>query len=596
MSSQGVLSEHKSENLLYKSLTFLSKAVLFSFYLTSAMCIILILIILSSKGFDITDEGLYLTSLQHPQDVKAIVTFAHVYAHFLYKFALSNLALFRAAGIIIMVILSSLLTIVTFRNTPYKARTINLIPFVFVAMGSSCSFYFFYIFTPHYNWQNSIILTTLSICLITLLYTQNIKLKSILSFCMGFILGFSWFIKPSTFILTLPLITTILFVYKKSAYVYFLMLFGLIFSFVINFTLFIDKNTYYTTLLYGTESLIILGAHLKSTLLSNFILLINFLKSIILTSLLSIKIIEIFHILLFSYFIAPYFKIDFIKIKYFNELLFITALIVLFSISIFYSPDQLFKNLFIIYLSIIIFLLHILFWKKNIEPFNTRLICLIAFLGLLPVAGVFGTSSAFKIGIVRGGFIVYYTIISFILLNYIKNNILTQSYLVFISLLNLLTLVQAIYHPYRLNTNYLKQTIPIEIGSPASIINIDLETKEAIDKFKAILVAHSFKRGSDMIGFARLNGLAFAVGARSPGTPWYVSRYPGSKAYNTFGLHLVPKTRLKKAWILISDNDLEAVPNFEEVGISFNSQYKKIGQVAWPYTRSLIHIYKPANL
>ena len=86
------------------------------------------------------------------------------------------------------------------------------------------------------------------------------------------------------------------------------------------------------------------------------------------------------------------------------------------------------------------------------------------------------------------------------------------------------------------------------------------------------------------------------MGGRAPGTPWYVSGYPGAKEYNTLGLSLIPKERLLAAWILIADSDRDSVPNFKDVEISFDEKYQKVAEIIWPVGNKKIEVYKPTLL
>lgn len=162
-------------------------------------------------------------------------------------------------------------------------------------------------------------------------------------------------------------------------------------------------------------------------------------------------------------------------------------------------------------------------------------------------------------------------------------------------LLNQLVAVGTIYHPYRLNTNYLNQNQSVAIGIPSSTIQVDAQTKQFIEKTKKVLYRHDFKQGNDLIGFFHLNGLVFSVGGRSPGAAWYLSGIAGAKQANSLGLKQIPQERLLKAWFVISENDRESLPDFSEFGINFLKTHNKIFEITHPVTKEEIVFYKPSR-
>ncbi|MBY0500777.1 MAG: hypothetical protein K2P93_02095 [Alphaproteobacteria bacterium] len=554
--------------------------------------IIGILGMLVQRGLDITDEGLYLTSLQYPRDVLAVVNLSHIYSHFLYKISFDHIVLLRILGVLLQFIVSAgLITVLLNKVFPDISRE-EYYSYVFSVVGVSGCFYFFNVFTPHYNWQNSIAFSIFSIFVVLFLFDSSRYLKLFFLFSLGIMLGFIWFIKPTSFVVSLGIMFGYFLYSKKDLQTYLALSVGTCFCFLLHFLFLIDFHTYYQVVSDGLASLRALGStHLNGQLLFNFLEnLAHFTKN-------SIKILWPFHLLLLllnSLFCLN--KISNVKYKYLEELIFILVLLKL-SYQIFYfSWEQLFNNIALIYFSLTLFLLHFFLWHKKNYLLSAHSLELIFFMTLLPLAGVIGTNARIEGGIVFGGFLLYYVISCLLIASIINKRVITRGVIIFVCSLNLWVMIGTIYHPYRLNKNYLYQTEGIEVGFPSTMIKVDSQTKDFIELFRNILVNHGFKEGSDMIGFTRLNGLVFAVGGRSPGAPWYVSGYPGSKAYNTLGISLIPKERLMNAWILIAENDSDSVPDFKNVGITFESQYKKIAEIMWPLGNRKIGIYKPTAL
>jgi hypothetical protein len=149
--------------------------------------------------------------------------------------------------------------------------------------------------------------------------------------------------------------------------------------------------------------------------------------------------------------------------------------------------------------------------------------------------------------------------------------------------------------PYRTAPKWT-QTVPVEVGVPPTILNLDPASAECIEKTKAALADAGFKPGDDILALYGLPGLVYAVGGVSPERPWFFDSEGSSEdANNLRALRRIPKKRISNAYILLKDNDSRAFNQLLESEIAFPRLYKQIGLINFKYKnqkKSEIAIFK----
>ena len=137
--------------------------------------------------------------------------------------------------------------------------------------------------------------------------------------------------------------------------------------------------------------------------------------------------------------------------------------------------------------------------------------------------------------------------------------------------------------PYRTAPKWM-QTVPVAVGVPETILNLDPASAECIEKTKAALADAGFKPGDDILALYGLPGLVYAVGGVSPERPWFFDSEGSSEdANNLRALRRIPKERISKAYILLKDNDSRAFNQLLESGIAFPRLYKQISLINFKY-------------
>lgn len=124
----------------------------------------------------------------------------------------------------------------------------------------------------------------------------------------------------------------------------------------------------------------------------------------------------------------------------------------------------------------------------------------------------------------------------------------------------------------------MEQTIPIQVGWPLSELRLDADTAAAVQELRAISRTAGFQPGDDVVAFDLLPGFVFALGGKSPGTPFY--RTDSLANISRIGFRLAGDVRLRRAFILTVNDPLSrAAALMHSVGIAFPEEYSNIGAV-----------------
>jgi len=161
----------------------------------------------------------------------------------------------------------------------------------------------------------------------------------------------------------------------------------------------------------------------------------------------------------------------------------------------------------------------------------------------------------------------------------------------------------ALMEPCRLKTGMFGQTVPTDIGVPATRLMLDPAASDFFKRIQEAARAHGFKPGDDVLAFSDLAGVVFSLGGKSPCITHYTSGYQGSHAANEMTLSLIPEKRIKKAFILQNvsgkswrgrvDKGTDGFPDLKKFGIDFPGDYILCGEATGTYYDDLIRLWKP---
>ena len=218
---------------------------------------------------------------------------------------------------------------------------------------------------------------------------------------------------------------------------------------------------------------------------------------------------------------------------------------------------------------------------------------------LIPLAGAFGTSNFIFFNVVF--YLPAWAAIIAVQLLYVARLaglpwLAYPALALFAVVLSIRAIRSLIHSPYRLHTNLLTQTVPTQIGVPASTVRLDPDSHTFFEQYRNLTKGAGVEAGTDIIGLFDIPGLVFAVGAVSPGHQWYYwEGYAGTKmlAANAKQLARVPLDRLKRSIIVTHGEIDEFYRHFVELGIDFPSEYSCFGSIVWPTTGKTISLYIP---
>lgn len=150
--------------------------------------------------------------------------------------------------------------------------------------------------------------------------------------------------------------------------------------------------------------------------------------------------------------------------------------------------------------------------------------------------------------------------------------------------------------PYRTDPKWT-QTVPVEIGVPATVLKLDPATAECIEKTKSALSKAGFQPGDDILALYGLPGLVYAVGGVSPQRPWFFNDHgPIGDEENIRGLQAIPKDRIAKSIVFLTEGDARAGLQLHLCGVSFPVNYEQTGVAIMPFKNRRVEIWKTQAL
>jgi hypothetical protein len=147
--------------------------------------------------------------------------------------------------------------------------------------------------------------------------------------------------------------------------------------------------------------------------------------------------------------------------------------------------------------------------------------------------------------------------------------------------------------PYRSAPKWM-QTVPVEVGVPGTFLKLDPASAECIQKTKAALTDAGFKHGDDILALYGLPGLVYAVGGVSPQKPWFFDDHGQTgDEENLRALKSIPKERLKAAFLFRTNGDDRVGYQLGNCGLSFSDNFQVVDQVIIAFKNQSVEIFKP---
>lgn len=555
------------------------------FSVVFSISILLITIILfwsSNKGFDLSDEGYYITGYNSLIEKKiSIHGFQFFTQNTFSKFG-GGLIYFRILRLFLTIISCFILSKAIIKwlsnSTSINFSKKNNIAFSLLSILAGFTSYFAGPQTLSYNHLTLIIGNLLlSIIFISFSDSQTLKKTILLNFYAGILIGFEFFIKSPISVIFLALyLISLLYIFKTKLFSLFKIIIVVLVAIATSIVFvcypispidFINDYMYELTVVskaaaHGVNDLlniyfdglhVFFNSHLKQHLYTYIILIAS----------------------LFFVIQKKYTKIQ--------ELAFIIFIGVLFSLLYSYYTDGYFisghKNIdktsvlliIILSFSILIFAtIYTLTNKKIVQIIFSKSFFLLSSLLVFPILCSLGTNNYLHIQIIFH--INTLILLAFIGFEYLKSysqkiNIIFK---IFFSIITI-KIVMGVYYaiviePYRINGNLFSQTEPEFISTTNETIYIDKELKYNLTVISKII---NIEKPNFIYSSSELFGLAYLFNKKSPG---YGGFDCNVKESNTFICDAFNNSKLKNGKILFTignnENNCDSFPCFKTNGFN----------------------------
>lgn len=236
---------------------------------------------------------------------------------------------------------------------------------------------------------------------------------------------------------------------------------------------------------------------------------------------------------------------------------------------------------------------------SDLHAADPRLWLALSLLAVLPFLGAIGTSNPLFVNTVFHHS-TWYLLIGMMMMGWGKalgSDLLGELLLIILAAHGVKQTVYAmINQPYRLVGPLTAQTERIEIGFPATALKMSSAAANFIGHFKHMLEANGFKPGDDIIALFDMPGLVYAVGGRSPGHQWYytvVDRNDAMMEANAWNLRRVATERLQRSFIIQKGDISFFHKHLNSLHISFPHEYALCGQLVSPFSHEIVTLWKP---
>ena len=568
----------------------------------------------SSRGFDITDNGYYFLVSNHPEDVKAALSFAHLYTALIFKAVNGNIATFRISSAVLIILSSSILALACLKFTratyPDASPSGQFTSFLLVPQGALL-FFSFNLIAPSYNVLNiSALLAGFGAVLLSLVIEGNsqkqIVLRCVLSFFAGICAGVSFFSKFPTAIVLASICIGLLLAWRgqiprsRLVLAYFVGFSAELFA---HFTVLQSFGDWLEQIKNGLRFVELLNAGHGIATLGRY--------AIELCGSVYRSIMEFFGAYLVLVVMPIVVRAAHLTGRTRDTAIGGGVLVALFYIAVrgasldyYIGGDPSLRTAVRLYIALLgVTVLALLvnwqnFRRPNISAAPTgwqRTALLGAALGFLPFAGILGTGIPLPLSLMLH-IAPWFALIP--LLWIILESVMGQTK-VFVAgaiILSAFSSTQSLtageWNPYRLNMPSSLQTESTRLGEHQAEVLLDPDTKYFFEHLKAMARENGFAEGDDILAFFNMPGVVFALGGRSPGGTWFNAGYSGDTASNAFLLSLTRLDRIRNAFLLLKGSPDKVKPLLGRFGIQFPQDYIYCGKVFWPVTGEFVSLWK----
>lgn len=559
------------------------------------------------KGLDLTDEGFYLLSATHPEDVLISFSSFHWLTYPIFKLVRGDIFSFRLVNLILLLlsvtvfwfgILGSLKQIMIYRLTFHD----SIAMYLFLVIGGLAT-YSWTLRTPSYN-SLSVIGTyiTLGLFFSTLLVAENDKYKK---YCVdltsaigtGISISLIFFSKSTTAITITAIIVFITMLWKLlSIHRRLLILLGLGLGITLGLVFYFEflqpMDSWLTMIRSWIYFMLAVDpAHSSHILVKELVVGLMYTSYEAFISYFMVYILVGVTITKFYYFDksnTPLRQRRLLHSFLFCFLVFaVSSLVRKFPFHEVCAWGVFYVGWLVLIVSMILGIALTIPSQMQLLRFMVRreLFLIIGFLIIAPFAVAAGTSNRIFCNVMNS-MASWYGIIFVLLLALSKtlgNKLLLTSGLLLIAVFQVCNVIWAhLYEPYRLNKGMLEQVVETEIAGSSTTLKLDLETSQILKEIQKEAEACGYLRGDYLLAFWDLPGVVFALGARSPLLPWWTPRVLGLESPGI--MKFLSKEELGKSIILHTVDSADAAV---QMGLDCHDSYELCAKIRIPRGYSL---------
>lgn len=579
------------------------RAVLLAITVAGPVSVLAMLIWARDRGFDLTDESMYLLSAQHPEAIHLSATLSYVYLAPLFRLAAENIAVFRVMGYGLVVLAAIALWFGIQQAVPCRKYTIfEGVGGYFVILAGSLLYYVWFLPTPSYNLLNAVAVSGFAGALFAGLgWAVSGRRRHALAagLLAGAILGFDAFIKlPTAASLTALAILAVLLWPSLSLRLrsngLISGLCGLLLWFVFHFSV-LQPATLVWAVMHA-------GVGYAHSLDPRYTVFSMITRSVSDSWLLVVHAVNRYAII-FSVAIVASILVAILpmtQIRREQWLHFILPLSVLIAVVIAVRMDW--------YVAGAAYILKVaplaggalllaigwrLFkeWVESRDLLQTTSqtrraeLLTVLLLIALPLADAVGTSNPLAINVVMC--LGPWSAAVWILTSSASiDGARPWSGWILPTFLSTLFSCQVAYgclhDPYRLTGGLRGQTARVLIGKPASAIYVDPKTAEFVSSLQLAASRCHIQVDSPILAFYDLPGVVYSIGGVSPIIPWYIGHYPGTVSAMEKVMAMIPSHALTQSAIVLRNPLPSPLPNLAAYGLRFPSAYHECDELTIP--------------
>jgi len=492
-----------------------------------------LVIVATNKGFNISDEGLYMYYFSLAENSKTTINFTsfHVFQNSLFPFLKPTIQNLRLERLFLSILVSIVLF---FSSVKFLSSKFNIalniknkfVLLIMLLMGVTSS----YIFAPQtisYNIFSSLLLAgSLAIILYEFSYKSNIKRSTKSGLLIGLAISMLVLVKISNSLLIFIVYLLITLIndylnssqFKLIAKLFIIRLASIVFAFF-SFQLIVwgSFNNFFSFLEQTQAAIALLSNHTISNLLIRYVDAIPYLLEILLFN---------HYIILFITTVSLLYLISKKHIEA-AWLMLAVHIYIVFHYDVFiaggtYTPLQTIYYIIWMLAFISIPLFNFKAYRK-LNKHQIKQFFYVLTLLIFPLIGIIGTDNFLHIQL--SFYLISWFLLVFIVFQTFKNTLFKNTTLALFCMFSMYQMYTSIYiNPYLLNKPLAEQNKKLVINK-SEFIYTTKQFKEEVESIKSTLINNGFKKGDYIFTYSEMVGLGYLLNAKFPtnNTCWFRS-------------------------------------------------------------------------